>query len=299
SGSCRHCKHYVSPPEVVADDPHPAILFKAATRTGDLLYTCTQTEILVWQLPGFELRHHLSLPAFNDVHHVRPTARGTLLVANTGLDMVMEVSFEGETLRRWNVLGGEEWGRFSPEADYRRVLTTKPHGSHPNFVFEAEGEVWATRFEQRDALCLTDRDRRLEIGVEKPHDGIVQGSEVFFTTVDGHVAICDLAGGAPEIHDLQAMTPGERALGWCRGLWVLDRRTVLVGFSRLRPTRARENLRWLRHRVGLRSNPGNRPTRVALYNLAEGRLVEEWTVEQEGLNVLFSIHPAALEAAGS
>lgn len=297
SGACQLRHTYVSPPEAVADDPHPAILFKAATRQGKVLYTCTQTEVLLWGLPDFELLRRICLPAFNDVHHVRPTGRGTLLVANTGLDMVLEISLEGQTLRRWNVLaqdalGKGGWGRFSPEADYRKVLTTKPHGSHPNYVFEADGEVWATRFEQKDAACLTAPGRRLEIGVEKPHDGIVHGDKVYFTTVDGHVVISDLAGGEPEVHDLQAMTAGDRSLGWCRGLWLLDEDRVLVGFSRLRPTRARENLRWLRHRVGLRANPGNRPTRVALYNLFEGRLLREWNVEDHGLNVLFSIHPA-------
>ncbi len=300
SGACEVRHHYVSPPEVVAKDPYPAILFKAATRRGNRLYSCTQTEILVWQLPDFELVNSISLPDFNDVHHVRPTDRGSFLVANTGLDMVLEVSPEGEVLERWNVLGGEPWGRFSPQVDYRLVLTTKPHGSHPNYVFEADGGIWATRFQQRDALCLTQPERRLEIGVEKPHDGIVWGSRVYFTTVDGHIVVADLEGHeAAAVYDLQKMTPGDRALGWCRGLWVLDEERVLVGFSRLRPTRVRENLRWLRHRVGLRSNPGNRPTRVALYNLREARLLREWTVEEHGLNVLFSIHPAALEADGS
>ncbi len=68
----------------------PAILFKSGTLANGLLYLTTQTEVLVYRVPSFELTTGISLPSFNDVHHVRPTADGTLLVAVTGLDMVAE-----------------------------------------------------------------------------------------------------------------------------------------------------------------------------------------------------------------
>ncbi len=294
SGAATIVHDYVSPPDCLPDDPHPAILFKAATLAGDTLWTCTQTEVLAWSLPGFARLSRLSLPCFNDLHHVTPRAGGTLLVANTGLDQVLELAPDGHVERRWNVLGPEPWGRFDPGIDYRKVLTTKPHGSHPNFVFEAEGEIWATRFEQRDAVCLTRPERRLEIGVERPHDGVVWGRRVLFTTVDGHLVASSLADGqVAEVWDLQAMSATDHTLGWCRGLVVLDDEHVLVGFSRLRPTRVRENLRWLRNRLGLARRPGNLPTRIALYNLSTRRLLREWRVEEAGLNVLFSIHPLA------
>ena len=36
------------------------------------------------------------------------------------------------------------WERFDPEVDYRQVPTTKPHETHPNFVFIVEEDVWVT-----------------------------------------------------------------------------------------------------------------------------------------------------------
>lgn len=283
---------YVSPAEAIpAEEPY-AILFKAATLAGDRLYACTQTEVLVYELPGFAPVGYHSLPRFNDLHHVLPTARGTLLVANTGLDSVLELSASGEVQREWGVLGQDPWDRFDPAVDYRRLPTTKPHAAHPNYVFLAGGEIWATRFEQRDAVCLTRPGGRIEIAVERPHDGVVRGERVYFTTVDGHVVVARWASEkVEEVVDLNAIVGGDLALGWCRGLAVLDERRVVVGFSRLRPTKFRENVRWVKHRLGLRATRGNLPSRIACFDLAARRLLWEQNVEELGMSVLFSIHP--------
>ena len=80
------CVNYISPPEVCAADL-PAVTFKAASVAADKLYACTSTEVLVYEVPGFRLIHYISLPCFNDLHHVCPTPEGNLLVAVTGLDM--------------------------------------------------------------------------------------------------------------------------------------------------------------------------------------------------------------------
>ena len=42
---------YFSPPEVWPD--LPSVDFKAGALEGDRLYTCTQTEIIIFQLPEF------------------------------------------------------------------------------------------------------------------------------------------------------------------------------------------------------------------------------------------------------
>ena len=63
---------YVTPPDLCADHL-PSIVFKASSLVGDRLYACTQTEVLVYRLPDMRLETHLSLPCFNDVHHVTPT----------------------------------------------------------------------------------------------------------------------------------------------------------------------------------------------------------------------------------
>lgn len=289
-GSHRKCLEYVSPPEACAEED-PAVLFKAATLVDDTFYVCTQTEVLLYNFPTFEQIGYISLSCFNDVHHVRPSGRGTLIVVTTGLDLLVEIDKNGTILNEWNVLGEEPWARFSKETDYRKVVTTKPHHAHPNYCFYIGEELWATRFEQRDAISLQDPSRRIDIGVEKPHDGIVFQDKVYFTTVDGHIIVADTKSLEVEtVLNLNEIHSEGLALGWCRGLLVLNEEKVLVGFSRLRPTKIRENLRWMKHKLGLRETAGNMSSRVALYDLRTKSLCWEQNVEGFGLNVVFSIH---------
>ncbi len=138
---------HISPPEVRPDE-NPAILFKSGTVEGATLYACTQTEILIFALPDFRQTGYISHPCFNDLHHVRPTPQGTLLIANSGLDMVVEATLAGEIVREWSVLDEDPWDRFSREIDYRKVRSTKPHKAHPNHVFYVGDDIWVTRFEQ-------------------------------------------------------------------------------------------------------------------------------------------------------
>lgn len=281
---------YTPAPEITSSGKLANNVFKAGTLEGDRLYVCTETEILVYRLPGFELVRQLSLPLFNDLHHVYPRDDGTLLVAVTGLDMVVEIDAEGQVSREWSALGDDPWERFDRSVDYRQ-RSTKPHRSHPNYVFEADGELWVTRFEQRDALCLTS-ERRIDIGVERPHDGVVRGDRVYFTTVDGQVAIADpRADRVERVVDLNQIVGGKYALGWCRGLLPIDEQRVVVGFSRLRSTRFRQNLRWITGRLGLRETLGNLPTRIVCFDLEAGTVEWEVALEDAGVNVLFSIHP--------
>lgn len=290
TGTTTTCTTYRSPPEV-CPDVEPSIVFKAGTLVGDTLHVCTQTELLAYSVPEFDLLHHVSLPCFNDVHHVTPAPDGTLLVANTGLDMVVRCTPDGELLESWNVLGKEPWHRFEPSTDYRKVPTTKPHESHPNYVFRIGEEVWVTRFEQRDAVSLANPERRIDIDVEKPHEGIVEEDSVYFTTVDGH--IIEACTDSLEVRrrvDLNRFHDEGRPLGWCRGLWVLGRDRMLVGFSRIRPTRFRQNLSWMKERIGLESR-AHLPTRVVLYDLAARSALQEWNLEDAGMDALFSIHP--------
>ena len=67
---------------------------------------------------------------------------------------------------------------------------------------------------------------------------------------------------------------------------------VLIGFSRVRPSKIRENVRWMKHRVGLRENAGTMGTHIACYDLERGE--HEWDIDLEshGLNAVFSILPA-------
>jgi hypothetical protein len=283
----RTCVQYVSPPEVCADGLS-AVLFKSATLEGNKLYTCTSTEVLVYELPGFRLQHYISLPCFNDLHHVRPTQRGTLLVVVTGLDMVVEITTTGSLVREWNVLGEDPWARFSRQTDYRRVPTTKPHRSHPNHVFELDQEVWVTRFQQRDAICLSSPGPRIDIAVQRPHDGYIAGDRIYFTTVDGHIVIANRKTlRVEETIDLNQMIGQTgQVLGWCRGVLPVDERRLWVGFTRVRPTKFVQNVAWVRGYADR-----HKPSHVALYDLERKTCEQEIEVEPHGVGVIFSLLP--------
>ena len=283
----RTCVEYISPPDACPDEL-PAILFKSASIRGDRLYACTSTEVLVYSLPTFRVEHYVSLPCFNDLHHVAPTSRGTLLVVSTGLDLVVEVTPTGDLIREWSVLGEDTWARFSRSTDYRKVATTKPHKSHPNHVFEIGNDVWATRLQQRDAICLTTPGPRIDIAVQRPHDGYVFGDRIYFTTVDGHIVIASTKTlQIEQVIDLNQMNGHpEQSLGWCRGVLPIDERRLWVGFTRVRPTKFAENVAWIKH------GTKHRPSHVALYDLERKVCEKEIELEPHGIGVVFSLLPA-------
>ena len=284
-GTITDVMSYESPPEVVADE-EPAILFKQGTLEGDRLYLTTQTEVIIYRYPALAVEHYISLPQFNDVHHVRPTSRGTLLVVNTGLDQVLELDYEGTVLKEWNSLGKDPWERFDRETDYRKVSSTKPYESHPNHVFTIDDEVFVTRFKQKDAVSVEDHSRRIDIGVERVHDGVTFGDHIYFTAVNGHIAVVDKETlETVEMVDLAEIESSNRLLGWCRGI-APDEDGVWVGFSRLRPTAVRENIAWVKS--GFRKSMG---THIARYNLKTRTLEQRIELEEHDFNAVFSIFP--------
>ncbi len=297
TGKCDTCKEYITPPDVCAYEDNPSYIFKTATLKDDRLYVCTQTEILVYHLPDFEQENYITLPCFNDLHHVYPTVSGTLLVAVTGLDMAIEIDKEGNILQEWDVLGNPPWTRFSRDTDYRKIVTTKPHQSHPNYVFEIGEDYWVSRFKQKDAICLTNPSKKtIPIGIEKIHDGILYNDHVYFTTVNGHVAVYNYPQETMEyIYNLNDIYSLSCPLGWCRGLHVVDDHLVIVGFTQLRTTKFRENIKWVAYLAGFdaeRYHLKALPSRIALFDLKVNRMLWEHTVQDYGIDALFSIHPA-------
>jgi hypothetical protein len=286
SGEARTCVEYETPMDMRAGG-ESSVLFKAGALEGKKLYACTSTEVIVYDIPQFEMSAYISLPCFNDLHHVRPTPEGNLLVVNTGLDMVLEVTPKGELLREWDVLGNHPWERFSPSVDYRRVETTKPHRSHPNHVFFLDGDVWVTRAQQKDVVCLTRQGTSVPIGGEYIHDGHVFGDLIYFTGVDGRLILVDRKSlRVAEVVDLRTIDGHDSGpLGWCRGLWIADERYVWVGFTRVRKTKFMENVNWVKHA----GKDCGKPARIALYDLAAKKCVTEIDVEQYGLNVVFNM----------
>ena len=277
---------YVSPPDVRPDE-NPTILFKSATVERGTLYACTQTEILILSLPSFDLAGYVSHPCFNDLHHVRPTPQGTLLAANSGLDMVVEVTRDGKLLREWNVLGEDPWERFSKDIDYRKVRSTKPHRAHPNYLFYVGDDIWVTRFEQGDAICLTTPRERVEIANERIHDGVVHDGLIYFTSVDGKIVILDEESlELVDIVDLNPLHGRGELMGWCRGIAFDDDGWLWVGFSRLRPTQFRDNVAWVK-----KGFKRMKATHLACFDLERRHLAAEVDVEGHGLHAVFSIFP--------
>jgi hypothetical protein len=284
SGEVSTAFTYVSPPDVVADDG--AVSFQASTLHDGLLYTCTETEVMVYTLPGFERLEYVSLPCFNDVHHVRRSLRGNFLVANAGLEMVVEVTPQGEIVEALSTLGEDPWAGFDRTVDYRKI-DTKPHRAHPNYVFYLGEEVWATRFEQGDAISLSPAGRSVDVSSERIHDGLLHEGRIYFTTVDGKIVVVDAHSlERLETIDLTGFHRDRSLLGWCRGILV-DGDRLWVGFSRIRPTRFRANVGWASR--GFRHS---KPTHIACYDLARRECLTEIDLEPAGLSALYSILPA-------
>lgn len=284
--------HYDTPADCKPDEGDTSVLFKSGSIRDDQLFVCTQTEVLIYQLPEFTVSGHISLKCFNDVHHVVPTRRNTLLVVCSGLDLVVEIALDGSIIREWFTVIGSDWNRFSTSVDYRKIASTKPHASHPNFAFEYKDEVWVTRFEQKDCICLTN-DGKLDIGVERPHDGHIFRDQCYFSTVDGHVIVADMKTRA-KVHqyDLREFGQNTGVLGWCRGLHVIDSDNIIVGFSRIRPTKFHNNLLWLKKQLKNEAYEQSKTTRIAHYDLKNRKVLWEMDLEPYGLNAIFSVLPA-------
>lgn len=284
TGAVRRLMEYESPPAVCAPQ-RPSIVFKCASLKGDRLYLCTQTEVLVLAWPSLQRLAYHSLPSFNDLHHVHPLG-DELLVVSTGLDMVIRLDASGAPVAFTSVLGEDPWARFSPATDYRRVASTKPHVAHPNYVFFIDGEPWVSRCEKRDAVRLADPTDHIPVEVERIHDGDVMDGLAWFTTVNGHVVTADPAARRVEqVWNLASLTDTDQPLGWCRGI-CRDGDLTYVGFSRIRPTKLHDNLRWVKN---LGKSRGNLPTRIGVYDLKAGRHVRDIDLEGIGLAAVFSV----------
>jgi hypothetical protein len=264
----------------------PSHVFKAATILKNTAYLCTNTEVLLCDVPGFSIRKVISLPCFNDLHHAVPSPWGSIFVAVTGLDAVAEITPEGELIRLVSVLGGSPWDRFSPDEDYRKVPTTKPHQSHPNFLFFAQSKLWVTRFHQGDAIPVDDKIRKpIIVDTVGIHDGEVLGDTIRFTTVSARLIDINMITNKRAVIDLAMLHGQNLPLGWCRGLHS-EGDTAWVGFTRIRPTRLRQNINWIRHG---RDNK-QLPTRISFYDLTKLTLVREINLESTDMNAVFSIH---------
>jgi hypothetical protein len=292
TGVARTCVQYETPRGLRAGQQR-AGNFHGGALIGDSLYTCTMSEVLVYRVPEFQQIGYISLPCFNDLHHVTPTSDGNLLVVSTGLDMVFKITHDGDVISEWCVIDEVAWSRFSRSVDYRVQITTRPHRAHPNFAFELDGQVWVTRFEQGDTICLTDPGRRIRLGVWRPHDGLVSGERLLFTGVEGRIVIVNRHSlQVDQIIDLREIQDrGQEILpAWCRGLLPLDKKRVWVGFTRIRQTLLRENIRWIK--TVLQEGTVAKPTHIALFDIVDKECLKQIDLEPYGMHTVFGIFPS-------
>ncbi len=277
------------PSKDIAADVLPSVAFTASTLKGDKLYVCAQTEILIYQYPSLELLGSISHRYFNDLHHVT-VFDDIIYVAATGIDAVLGFSPDGELVFSKDALGRKMWEERDEAVDYRKIASTKPHSSHPNFVFNLDGDIWVTRFEQKDAVNLSNQKDRIDIGVERPHDGHVVGDYVYFTTVNGCIVVANrFTRKVENIYNLNEIEARGMPLGWCRGLSVIGK-YAFVGFTALRSTKFEKNIRWVRAATTGRDVPAEPlPTRVVKYNLESKTFEEEYVLPKNNIGFLFSI----------
>ncbi len=267
-------------------DKDPNITFTSATLVGKKLYICTETEVFIYSYPELNLINSASYPFFQNSHHISPV-ENMIGVASTGLDLVVLLDQETlEPVEFLNSLGKEPWHKFDKNIDYRKINSTKPHESHPNFIFELNGEVWTTRFNQKDAVCLRDMSKRINIGVERIHDGHVVDGYVYFTSVDGNIIIVDAATyKIKKIYKLNEMEKSDMPLGWCRGLLV-KKNIAYVAFTQIRPTPIKENVKWLLSHIGRKNAL---PTRIVAYDLEKGQKIAECLLPKGVIDAVYSV----------
>jgi hypothetical protein len=87
--------------------------------------------------------------------------------------------------------------------------------------------------------------------------------------------------------DLKQINGSDALLGWCRGILPLDERRIWVGFTRVRKTKFRENVLWIRNVF----RPGMivKATHLGLYDVIDRRCLQEFDLEPYGMNIVFSV----------
>lgn len=291
SGQYKTCFTYETPPEYCPDN-EPSIGFTSASIYERKIYLATSTQVLVVNLDSFSIEQTINHNLFHDIHHVKRIDE-YIYVVNTGMDAVLRFATNGDFIDGINVLGDNLWNRFKQDEELRKITTTKPHPSHPNFLFTLEKEIWVTRFEQRDAACLHRPNERISIDVERPHDGLVKGGLIYFTTVNGNVIIADaLQKKVVKMIDLNELDPRKgRPLGWCRGIYVSDKH-IYVGFTQLRSTAITDNVKWIKSIIEKKGYVGKPlPTRISRYDVATLTYVDEVQLPIGKITALFSILP--------
>lgn len=270
---------------------HPNLQFTAPCLDGDTLWLPTDTEIYQYQLPELTELKCYSHPCFQNIHSVH-LFDNELIVTSTGIDNIVVLCPEtGEIKRIINTEGKEPWHRFDAKTDYRLLHSTRPHDSHPNYIFKLDNKLWTTRCTHDDAVCLDDVTDRIDVAHQDEmsvHDGIWWQDKLVFTRVDGYLVIVDpKSRKVIDKHDPFA-NERNRPLGWCRGLMV-DGDVFYIGYSRLRKTKLMSKLKFITQ-GNFKYMDGNGALVVA-YDISKKKVINTYTIPAGMLDAIYGILP--------
>ncbi|MET0025177.1 MAG: hypothetical protein ABW085_13015 [Sedimenticola sp.] len=273
-------------------DEYPNLQFTAGCVHADDLWLSTDTEIINYSYPSLEEKRVISHSSFNNIHSVT-YIDDLLWITSTGLDTV--VVAEPQTGKIVELINAEEkplWHRFSPEVDYRKVHSTRPHDCHPNYVFKYDGDYWVTRCKQEDAVCLSDNSKRINISGDNKtisvHDGIVWTDKVYFTSVDGCIVIADPKSHAVEETIDICKENNLNRMGWCRGMHIDADGFIYLGFSSIRKTRQTKKLAWLGNKV---DEVLGKTACMVVYDSNKREIVRKYDIEHKYLDAIYSVLP--------
>jgi|GEM_PF-225964 len=257
--------------------PNTNIMFKAGSIDKGALYVVTETEVLTVCNRTLAILDTVTHPSFNDLHHVI-THKGTLYIANTGLDCVSIYNSKTHSLEHQPAIISAEHCRVEPDIDYRLIASTKPHFVHPNHLFVVDDEVWVTRCDTMDAVSINDHTRRIFIGEHLVHDGVVFKNRIYFTCVDGNIKVFDVATLA-KVHDTNLNEFIPNINGWCRGIMPVSSNLVVVGLSKYRQSKRRA------------FSTQKSYARLVMIDIYKQQVIWDFDISRIGMDAIFSILP--------
>ncbi|MEC7878040.1 MAG: hypothetical protein VX499_03655 [Bacteroidota bacterium] len=266
--------------------------FKSGSIYDNKLFITSLTEILIYDLLQYKLINRISLNVFNDLHHVI-YVKNDLFIVITGLDLVVRYSLkQNKILTYYNCFPEKDtWKRFDINKDYRKINTTKPHFSHPNHVTFFDNKLFVTRYKQQDVLIFSKQGKildKIDLNEGIPHDGSVFNNNFIYTSVNGKIIkVNSIDFNKKNVINLNKFEKDGNSLGWCRGFYQSNSHNY-VGFSRIRPTKFIENIKWLGNKLTDKIKL-KMPTRIVIYNRDFSKIIETINLEKIGINWIFSI----------
>jgi hypothetical protein len=284
-------------PNTPAENPN--LQFTASCTEPGTLWLAMDTEIRRYSWPGLALQAVFSHRCFQNIHSV--AVRGDeLWVTSTGLDLVAVLDKASGAIREvLHAEGGDPWRRFARDVDWRQVHSTRPHHSHPNYVYWMGDEPWVLRCTQEDTVPLRRPGTRpVDVSRAKRviavHDGVHHAGRVWFTVVDGSLVGIDPADPwAPPVDiELSGLEGFGGLRGWCRGLCFVGD-IAYIGFSRLRRTNNQAKVDWVRRAMG-RDAPITEASVLAvdLRDPRDVRIVNDYRFAPGSIDAIYGIMPA-------